>query len=225
MKRQIGFTLLEMVVALTLLTLLSGLMFGGFRLAGRAWETVERHNDRLSEQVQVQLFLRNLLSRAEPRDIWDIRQTQLLSFQGNENSLLFLAPLPQKGGRPTQPAWFYLALDETDPDHPLLLLKTQPFMAGGSPEQQEQQELDPFDWYRLVDDFRQPELPPLLALEVDEFQLHYLPREEDNRLPDWQADWLEQQQLPALIRLQLAPDWPALIISPGDHRYEIKDEY
>ena len=224
MKRQGGFTLLELVVALTLLTLLSGLMFGGFRLAGRAWETVERHNDRLGEAVQLQLFLRNLLSRAQPRDIWDIRQTQMLSFQGGEDSLLFLAPLPQKGGGPAQPAWFYLALDQTDPDHPQLLLKTQPFIADGNPEQQ--QELEPFDWYRLLDDFRQPELlPPLLALEVNELRLQYLPREEDNRLPHWQTDWLEQTQLPALIQLQLDPDWPALVISPGDHRYEIKDEY
>jgi general secretion pathway protein J len=224
MKRQGGFTLLELVVALTLLTLLSGLMFGGFRLAGRAWETVERHNDRLGEAVQLQLFLRNLLSRAQPRDIWDIRQTQMLSFQGGEDSLLFLAPLPHKDGGPAQPAWFYLALDQTDPDHPLLLLKTQPFIADGNPEQQ--QELEPFDWYRLLDDFRQPELlPPLLALEVGELTLQYLPREEDNRLPHWQTDWLEQAQLPALIRLQLDSDWPALIISPGDHRYEIKDEY
>ncbi|WP_375056549.1 prepilin-type N-terminal cleavage/methylation domain-containing protein [Zobellella sp. DQSA1] len=223
MKRQQGFTLLELVVALTLLTLLSGLMFGGFRLAGRAWETVDRHNDRLSEQVQLQLFLRNLLAQAQPREIWDIRQTRLLSFQGGEDSLLFLAPLPHKGGGPAQPAWFYLALDETDPEHPLLLLKTQPFVADGNPEQQ--QALEPFDWYRLVDDFRRPELlPPLLALEVDEFRLHYLAREEDS-LSDWQADWLEQEQLPALIRLQLAPDWPALVIGPGDHRYEIKDEY
>ncbi|MBL1379326.1 prepilin-type N-terminal cleavage/methylation domain-containing protein [Zobellella iuensis] len=223
MKRQQGFTLLELVVALTLLTLLSGLMFGGFRLAGRTWETVERHNDRLGEQVQLQLFLRNLLSRAEPRDIWDIRQTQLLSFQGREDSLLFLAPLPHKGGGPAQPAWFYLALDETEPEHPLLLLKTQPVMAGNNPEQQA---IEPFDWYRLLDDFRRPELlPPLLALEVDEFKLHYQAREEDNRLPEWQTDWLEQERLPALIRLQLAPDWPALVIAPGDHRYEIKDEY
>lgn len=224
MKRQAGFTLLELVVALTLLTLLSGLMFGGLRLAGRAWDTVERRQERLGETVQLQLFLRTLLSRAESRDIWDIRQNQLLSFQGNQDALLFLAPLPVQGNNPARPAWFYLALDQTDAGHPLLQLKTQPFMADGNPDRQ--QDIDPFDWHQLLDDFRQPGLlPPLLALEVDELQLQYLPREEDSRQPLWQADWLEQAQLPALIRLQLDPDWPALIIAPGDRRHEIKDEY
>jgi general secretion pathway protein J len=221
MKRQPGFTLLELVVSLTLMTLLSGLMFGGFRLAGRAWETVGERNADNSEQIQLQLYLRNLLEQAEARDVRNHRQTPLLSFQGTEHDLVFLAPQPRRLSSSTAPVWFYLALDRSDPDHPVLSLKSQPLVAETEPQEQ----TPPFDWYQLLDDFRQPDLiPPLLELEIASFSLHYLPAEEQN-IPAWQPEWLEQEQLPALIRLQLGPDWPPLVVASRRHRYEIKDEY
>ncbi|GHA16487.1 prepilin-type N-terminal cleavage/methylation domain-containing protein [Oceanisphaera arctica] len=221
MKRQPGFTLLELVVSLTLMTLLSGLMFGGFRLAGRAWETVGERNADNSEQIQLQLFLRNLLEQAEAREVQNYRQAPLLSFQGTEHSLVFLAPQPRRLSSSTEPVWFYLALDSSNPEHPMLSLKSQPLVAETEPQEQ----TPPFDWYQLLDDFRQPELiPPLLELEVASFSLHYLPAEEQN-IPAWQPEWLEQEQLPALIRLQLGPDWPPLVVASRRHRYEIKDEY
>ncbi|WP_417615064.1 prepilin-type N-terminal cleavage/methylation domain-containing protein [Oceanisphaera sp.] len=221
MKRQHGFTLLELVVSLTLMSLLSGLMFGGFRLAGRAWETVGERNADHSEQIQLQLFLRNLLERAEEHYVHDHRQLPLLSFQGTEHSLVFLAPQPRRRSSSAEPVWFYLALDSSDPQHPVLSLKSQPLVA----ETEAQEQTPPFDWNQLLDDFRQPDLiPPLLELEIASFSLHYLPPDEQNQ-PDWQSEWLEQEQLPALIRLQLDPDWPPLVVASRRHRYEIMDEY
>ncbi|GAA3698429.1 hypothetical protein GCM10022421_00860 [Oceanisphaera sediminis] len=221
MKRQPGFTLLELVVSLTLLTLLSGLMFGGFRLAGKAWETVGERNANISEQVQLQRFLRNLLEQAEEREVQNQRQAPLLPFQGTEHSLIFLAPQPRRLSSSAEPVWFYLALDQSDPEHPVLSLKSQPLVVETEPQDQ----TPPLDWYQLLDDFRQPELiPPLLELEITSFSLHYLPAEERNTSV-WQPEWLEQNQLPALIRLQLDPDWPPLVVASRQHRYEIKDEY
>ncbi|MBM7456044.1 general secretion pathway protein J [Oceanisphaera litoralis] len=221
MKRQPGFTLLELVVSLTLLTLLSGLMFGGFRLAGKAWETVGERNADNSEQIQLQRFLRNLLEQAEPLHVQTARQIPLLSFQGTEHSLIFLAPQPRGLGNSAEPVWFYLALDNADPEHPVLSLKSQPLVVETEPQEQ----APPVDWYQLLDDFRQPDLiPPLLELEIASFSLHYLSADEQN-MSAWQPEWLDQDQLPALIRLQLDPDSPPLVVASRQYRYEIKDEY
>ncbi|WP_107852367.1 prepilin-type N-terminal cleavage/methylation domain-containing protein [Oceanimonas marisflavi] len=221
MTRPRGFTLLELMVALSLLTLLAGLMFGGFRLASRAWQRVDQHNNVLSETVQAQRVLRTLLALSEARSVPETRNTALLSFQGNERSLIFLSALPRRNSRVRQPAWFYLALDDSDPEQPLLLLKTQA-LAGLDEPTPEQPEIS-FDWYQLVDDFQRPEgIVPLLALPAQSFSLSYLPREEDGLQPDWQADWQQQDALPALVRLQLNEDWPALVVSPGEQPYVIK---
>ncbi|WMC10514.1 prepilin-type N-terminal cleavage/methylation domain-containing protein [Oceanimonas pelagia] len=221
MTRSRGFTLLELMVALSLLTLLAGLMFGGFRIASRAWQTVDEHNTELSETVQAQRFLRRLLARSEARLVPETRNTSLLSFQGDERSLIFLSALPQRHSRVSQTAWFYLALDDADPEAPWLVLKTQP-LAGLDEPTPEQPDLI-FDWYQLVDDFQRPDgTPPLLILPADAFSLEYLPREEDGLQPGWQGDWQQQETLPALVKLQLNDHWPALVVSPGEQPHVIK---
>lgn len=223
-----GFTLLELMVALTLLTLLAALIVGGFRLAGRTWETVNAHNEATSEGVQVQHFLRNLLEQAIHMDIWDPADNHQLSFQGTERELLFLAPLPQRlqTSQPstgmTHHAWFYLALDETDPQHPLLHLKSQPFILN--------EDASSMDWGRLQADFRTPGLiAPLLTLTVDGLTLSYRARETDTP-PDWQHEWLDEDQLPELILLRMGDDresgvWPALMVTPRNYVYEIKEAF
>ncbi|OXY80587.1 prepilin-type N-terminal cleavage/methylation domain-containing protein [Oceanimonas doudoroffii] len=218
MTRVRGFTLLELMVALSLLTLLAGLMFGGFRLASRAWQTVDEHNNVLSETVQAQRLLRRLLARSEARSVPETRETALLSFQGDEHSLIFLSALPQRHSRVSQPAWFYLALDDQEPKQPRLILKSRA-LSEISPERSK----STVDWYQLVDDFRHPEtIAPLLTMPAEDFSLNYLPRHEDGTASDWQADWQEQDALPELVKLQLNEDWPALVVSPGGQPDVIK---
>lgn len=229
MKKPRGFTLLELMVALMLLTLLSGLIFSGFRLASRAWETVTAHSTATSEGVQVQHFLRNLLEQAIAMDIWDPAENHLLSFQGTATELIFLAPLPQRL-RPSQlppstmaqKAWFYLVLVETDPEHSVLQLKTQPFA-----QNEDEQGLD---WAQLRSNFTTPGLvAPLLTMKVDSLTLAYRARETDAP-PDWQPEWLDEETLPELILLQISDDreqsvWPPLMVTPRNYMYEIKEAF
>ncbi|OYD22734.1 prepilin-type N-terminal cleavage/methylation domain-containing protein [Oceanimonas baumannii] len=221
MTRPRGFTLLELMVALSLLTLLAGLMFGGFRIASRTWQTVDEHSGQLSETVQAQRFLRRLLARSESRLVPETRETSLLSFQGSEYSLIFISALPERNSRTSQSAWFYLALDSTAPELPQLILKTQP-LGGLDPPTPEQPEIT-FDWYQMVDDFQRPDgIPALLTLPAADFRLSYMPREEDGIQAGWQSDWQQQDALPELMRITLTEDWPALVVSPGEQRNVIK---
>ena len=61
-----GMTLVELLVALTLLGLLSVMMMGGLSFGVRSWERTEAHSDRLNAIVRLHGFLRERLS-ATPR--------------------------------------------------------------------------------------------------------------------------------------------------------------
>ena len=59
-----GFTLLELLVAITLLGLLMAALLGGLRLGARVWETGEDRLDASARIQVVQDFLRQRLAEA-----------------------------------------------------------------------------------------------------------------------------------------------------------------
>ncbi|MEE9250386.1 MAG: prepilin-type N-terminal cleavage/methylation domain-containing protein, partial [Alphaproteobacteria bacterium] len=64
--RERGFTLLEVLIAMTLLGLIMMLLFGGLRLGTRAWET---NSDRVEEISQIEIshqIIRRMLAQAYP---------------------------------------------------------------------------------------------------------------------------------------------------------------
>ena len=87
-----GFTLVELLVSLTLLGLISVALFGGFRFGTRAWEAGTAHADRLDEVQVVQGFLRGRLSQTmTPRHEGEEGKPEGL-LTGDASVLRFTAP-------------------------------------------------------------------------------------------------------------------------------------
>lgn len=95
MKRnQRGFTLLEVLVVISLLGVLLTLIGAAIAGANRAMAKAERYSSRLDEVRSTQNFLRSAIGQALPLAAGKPGETRSPIFQGDGQTLSFYAPLP-----------------------------------------------------------------------------------------------------------------------------------
>ncbi len=97
-RRERGFTLIEVLIAITLLGMIVMLLFGGIRLGTRAWET---GSDRTGEIMQIEIshqIIRRMLSQAyplaDPTAISDFASGRRIEFEGDPESVAFAGLMP-----------------------------------------------------------------------------------------------------------------------------------
>ncbi len=95
-----GFTLLEVIVSLTILGFILLIVFGGFRLGLSAWDRGES----IKEEHQTGRIISQLVSRQVKSIVPYKAQTKkaegdYLAFEGKPQSLKFVSSLPIKGNR------------------------------------------------------------------------------------------------------------------------------
>jgi len=200
-RRQPGFTLIEVLIAMTLIGLIVTLLFNGLRLAGRAGESVATEADRVHTVLAVQRALRARLEQARPYRLRDVAGEVTLAFYGAPDRLRFIAPLPSRLG-PGGLYWIELhAAHESAAESAPLMLEYWPFDPGlkpagaGSPHRQK-----------------------VLLADVEFVRFRYLG---DDSATDgqWLRNWQDRRTLPTAIRLEVAVAndrhiWPELVVNP-----------
>jgi len=93
-RRQGGFTLLEILIVLSLLAVLLTLVGGALVGANRAVMKADRYATRLDERRAAQGFLRQAISQALPLDLADNGASAPGLFVGTAQRLQFAATLP-----------------------------------------------------------------------------------------------------------------------------------
>lgn len=93
-RQQRGFTLLEVLVVISLLGLLLTLIGAALSGANRVMAKAERYSSRLDEVRSSENFLRSAIAQALPLAAGKPGQAQSPMFQGDTQSLSFYAPLP-----------------------------------------------------------------------------------------------------------------------------------
>ena len=126
-----GFTLLELIIALVLLGLLSGVLFGSVKLAGRSTDSGEAKAEAAASMRLAQEFLRTNLEAQHPLRMRKIVDWPLL-FVGASDELRYASELPPRvaGGG----IWFYrLAVRADDARSPLVLERMIPDLTADAP--------------------------------------------------------------------------------------------
>lgn len=204
-RRAAGFTLLELLVAITLLGLIAVMLAGGLRLGARVWERGQEHAEDLAQLEVVQGFLRRQLSQAYPLRLTDADAPARTAFQGRPEALRFAVLAPPQFGF----GGFYLLtvdLEEGD-EGGRLRLSARAY----HPEMEEQP--------------REGEVRESVLLErVAAVEFAYFGAQAPDEPPLWQDRWEGDgervSELPALVRLRLAFGegdgryWPELIVAP-----------
>ena len=128
-----GFTLVEVLVALSLFALLTLFLFSGVRFGNRAVAVGGSKLERTAAIALAEGFLRAQLARAEPLTIPSVAQHPVIAFDGEADRLDFVSLPPAYlsiGGF----QWFRIALDGVEP-HRRLIVQWQPIDPnGGAPD-------------------------------------------------------------------------------------------
>jgi general secretion pathway protein J len=199
-RRSAGFTLVELMVALLLLALISGVLYGSLSLSANSWDRGEAKADQASDMRQTAEFLRQALGAEHPLRLHKAVD-QPLYFAGASDSLAFAGATPGRVGGGIY--YFRIALAASGQSSKLVLSRTIPDYTAVKPPS-----FDTAD-------------ASVLAEGVAQLKFSYFGRDPDaNDVvdPTWRDHWDDPQILPLLIRMDVkttqGTSWPSLVVEP-----------
>lgn len=87
-----GFTLLELLVAITVFALMAGILVAGFRFGVRVWEQAETASMQLTDVESAYAIVRRLIANAQPLTVASEDGNVHVDFAGTASRLSFVAP-------------------------------------------------------------------------------------------------------------------------------------
>lgn len=197
-RRSQGFTLLELLIGMTLVGFILSLLFAGLNLGTRSWEAGEQRMVTSSRQAVVVDFIRRAIEQTYPLR-WRVGEEDRLAFAGEAESLRFVGTVAMHDGASGN---HLIALDLVDGETGRDLVMRWQLPDPGAPgfEPIEQAE------------------PKVLIKAVKEMALAYFGAQSETEDPAWHDQWLDQKTPPELIRLQLIMEngetWPDIVAAP-----------
>ena len=186
MNKSAGFTLIEVLIAMTMLSLMVVLLFSSLTIGAKSWEQGENKIADVNEIAVVQQFFNHHLAHATPQwNDFDPEKDRVFSFQGKKQSLQFVAAFPASAERAGLQL-FNLELKKKDKQHFIDVTLT-PFFPLSEGE----------EWFQ--DDVE-------LVRGVERFELSYFGLNDETGEFVWQSEWLNKEQQPRLVKILLELD-------------------
>ncbi len=187
-----GFTLVELLLALTLTGLIMVALYSGLRVGTCASDAAETRAAMTEDQRAVAGFISRQVTRTYPL-VWLDQAEQQLVFRGGSRSLIFTADSPIRG----EPGGLYIGAIE--------------LVSGGRLI---------FTYWRAEPDLAEPLVAPeharrtVMLNHVQDARFSYYGK--SRRVTAWHDTWNDDEQLPARVRLIIKTArhgaWPVLVI-------------
>lgn len=213
-RREAGFTLLEILVAMTVLGVLTGLLSTGLNFGTRIWEREKGQLDVATELQLVQDVLRRLLTQALPLAQPPERgKAQEPVFVGQEDSVEFMGPPPAQLLAGGIYAYRLVARNEADGVRLVLDWRLRPPQGGTARVRVTNAELEGQEQLSS-----EHEVVLLRGLSSAEFS--FFGATEEGSSPSWRDNWRSSTKSPQLVRLKVsfrpgdARTWPDLLVAP-----------
>lgn len=191
-RREDGFTLVEILVSLALLTFIVGLLAGALQFARGTWDAAAKL-DRHAGYDMAETFLRARLSEAMPLYERAVAGTVRVAFSGAADTLSFVAPAPN-GPQGAGLYQYSLGL-AAGAGRNVLAVGLSPYVA----KRNERGAETALEGHALV-------------TNVKSFGLRYYGRNHLRAQPAWHDTWTRTDILPELVEIALVHDEGALNI-------------
>lgn len=190
-----GFTLIEVLIAMTLLSIMVVLLFSSLKICADSWEKGESKITDVNEVAVVYNFFQRHLSVAKP--LWNdfSPEEMTFSFQGKTQSLQFVSTFPASAGRSGLQLF---SIDRQEEDNGQVVKVTlTPFFPVAEGEEWHKEEVT-------------------LIKRVSDFKLAYFGSDDGASEGVWRDEWLEKDVLPRLVKINIELEneiyWPEMII-------------
>ena len=180
---QTGFTMLELLVAMMILTLIMTAAMGAVRVGSRSFEAGVLRADETAEIRAIENVLRRQFRQLLPIT-WTDNNRDFIAFEGDRQHVQFIAPAPDSS---TGPGYlvYRLASDPSQEPH-LLSLDFAPYDPGS-------------DRFEMPDNAGHEQLANGLRVSFD-----YFGTLDELDPPDWHSEWLaDSARLPSIVRMRL----------------------
>jgi general secretion pathway protein J len=197
---QAGFTLLETLIGMALLSIMMTLLFGTIRMGARIWDSGEKRGAEVDRMLIVHSFLRHHISAARP--VFDdfSSKDKVFSFSGTGHSIEFVSELPFSS---LQGGIHHFRLEVVEAEESSgLVARIRRFYPSLN------------DNENAIEDVR-------LLPDIDSFKLNYYGTDEaksEASSANWKENWQNKDFMPLLVRIMIRMQdgryWPPIVVSP-----------
>lgn len=196
-QRHSGFTLIEILLGMSIMSVMMVLLFGSMRVCIQNWDAGEDKFAKVSQAAIIQNFFSHHLENLLPL-FDDFSETRTFSFQGDTASLQFVSAMPASAGR-LGLQLFTVGLNGAKRGEGQIMVSMRPFFPVS----------DGAGWN--IED-----VTILKNVKSLNFAYFGADAEKPNSEPVWQATWLDKTQTPLLVRIAIELSngevWPEQIV-------------